>query len=46
MSTGLHTLISIFDVGFEVEGETVQLQKIVIPKIQRDYAQGRCDPEI
>ncbi len=46
MSTGLHTLIDIFDAGFEAGGEVVQLQRIVIPKIQRDYAQGRTDPEI
>lgn len=39
-------MIDIFDAGFEVDGETVRLQKIMIPKIQRDYAQGRTDPEI
>lgn len=46
MSADLHTMIDIFDADFEVDGETVRLQKIMIPKIQRDYAQGRTDPEI
>jgi len=46
MSADLHTMIDIFDADFMVGGETVRLQKIVIPKIQRDYAQGRTDPEI
>ena len=32
--------------GFKVDEETVQLRKIAIPIIQRDYAQGRIDAEV
>ena len=40
MATRLYTFMDIFDSVFEVEGqEPVKLDKIVIPKIQRDYAQ-------
>lgn len=45
MATALHTFIDIFNTDFELENETVQLKKIVIPIIQRDYAQGRTDPD-
>ena len=41
MKTALHTFADIFDTRFEADGEEVLLQKIVIPMIQRDYAQGR-----
>lgn len=41
MSASLHTLSDIFDKEFENNGELVRLKKIVIPIIQRDYAQGR-----
>lgn len=41
MGTSLHNFIDIFDSKFEVGSELVQLTKIVIPIIQRDYAQGR-----
>lgn len=45
MDTGLYTFIDIFGSEFEVEGEMVSLNRIVIPIIQRDYAQGREDDE-
>ena len=41
MGTTLHNFIDIFNSNFEVSGESIQLNKIVIPIIQRDYAQGR-----
>ncbi len=41
MKTALHTFADIFDTKFDADGEEVLLQKIVIPMIQRDYAQGR-----
>ena len=44
--TSLHTLIDIFDHEFENAGEKIQLKGIVIPIIQRDYAQGRKTPEV
>jgi hypothetical protein len=46
MGTSLNTFIEIFNTGFEVDEETVQMKKIAIPIIQRDYAQGRIDPEV
>ena len=46
MGTSLNTFIGIFDSSFVVGEETVKLRKIEIPIIQRDYAQGRLDPEI
>jgi len=45
MATTKQTFIDIFNTGFTVGGETVQLKKIIIPIIQRDYAQGRRDEE-
>lgn len=46
MGTALNTFIEIFNTGFKVNEETVQLKKIAIPIIQRDYAQGRIDAEV
>lgn len=46
MGTSLNTFIEIFNTGFVVDEETVQLKKIAIPIIQRDYAQGRVDAEV
>lgn len=46
MSTALHSFMDIFDTEFHDGQETVQLKKITIPIIQRDYAQGRQDPEV
>lgn len=44
MSATLHTFADIFEVGSD--NESVAIRKIVIPIIQRDYAQGRKDPGI
>ena len=46
MGTTLNTFIEIFNTGFEVDEKSVQLKKITIPIIQRDYAQGRMDAEV
>ncbi len=45
MNTTLHSFMDIFDSTFTDGKETVRLKKIVIPIIQRDYAQGRMDPD-
>lgn len=46
MSTTLHSFIDIFESEL-MDGDTlVRLNKIVIPLIQRDYAQGRIDKEV
>ena len=44
MSNKLCTFMNLFEAVIELEGEekkSVRPQKIIIPKIQRDYAQGR-----
>lgn len=46
MSTTLHSFIDIFETEFIDGEEKVQLKKIEIPLIQRDYAQGRQDPDV
>ena len=46
MSTTLHSFMDIFDTAFGKGNEAVQLKKIVIPIIQRDYAQGRKSPDV
>ena len=46
MATTLHSFIDIFDTTFGEGQDTVQLKKIVIPIIQRDYAQGRKGSDI
>ena len=47
MNTTLHTFMDIFTADFAIDEDTsVQLQKIVIPIIQRDYAQGRTDADV
>lgn len=54
MQTKLHTLRDIFDEEFSVkcvnegkeEVKNIKIKKIVIPIIQRDYAQGRKSTEI
>ena len=46
MNSTLHTFMDIFNTSFSCGEETVKLQKIIIPIIQRDYAQGRRNPEI
>ena len=46
MATTLHTFIDIFDSVVDSDGKEVALEKIIIPMIQRDYAQGRQDNDI
>ena len=46
MNTTLHSFMDIFETTFSDGDDTVNLQKIIIPIIQRDYAQGRRDPDI
>lgn len=46
MSTTLHSFMDIFETTIEDGDISVQLNKIVIPLIQRDYAQGRIDKDI
>ena len=46
MSTTLHSFMDIFETEFEAGEEKVQLKKIAIPLIQRDYAQGRLDGDV
>lgn len=41
----IHSFIDIFETEFDVGEKKVALNKIVIPLIQRDYAQGRLDLE-
>ncbi len=46
MNTTQHSFMDIFNTTITDNGEDVKLQKIIIPIIQRDYAQGRRDPDI
>lgn len=46
MNTTLHSFKDIFETTFKDGEEEVSLKKIIIPIIQRDYAQGRRDPDI
>lgn len=46
METTVHNFIDIFNSSFLVEENNTKLNKIVIPIIQRDYAQGRTDSDI
>lgn len=46
METESYGFIDIFDFTTRQEDEEIKLNKIVIPIIQRDYAQGRMLPEI
>ena len=46
MNTTLHSFMDIFETAFTDGQETVNLKKIIIPILQRDYAQGRVDPDI
>lgn len=46
MNTTLHSFMDIFETTFSDSDNKVDLQKIIIPIIQRDYAQGRRDPDI
>lgn len=44
--TKSYSFKEIFNNTFTVDNQEIKLSKIVIPIIQRDYAQGRMDPEI
>lgn len=46
MATTLHSFMDIFDTTFGEGQEAVQLKKIIIPIIQRDYAQGRKGSDV
>ena len=46
MNTRLYSFMDIFQLPIENEQECVQLKKIVIPIIQRDYAQGRIGTDV
>lgn len=46
MAATLHSFMDIFGATFGEKEGAVQLNKIVIPMIQRDYAQGRINPEV
>ena len=46
MATTLHSFMDIFDTRFEDGENSIQLQRIIIPIIQRDYAQGRDNPDV
>ena len=46
MATSIHTFCDIFNSTFDNNGEPIELKKIVVPIIQRDYAQGRDGVEI
>ena len=46
MESSLCTFIGIFTKEINCDGEKIRPQKIVIPIIQRDYAQGRNSLEI
>ena len=46
MNTALHSFMDIFNTDFQDGPDTVKLHRITIPIIQRDYAQGRHDPDI
>ena len=47
MATELHTFMDIFDSQYvDDNGESSTLEQIIIPMIQRDYAQGRKGAEI
>ena len=45
LATTLHSFIDIFESTFREDEKPIQLKKIIIPIIQRDYAQGRKDSE-
>ena len=46
MNTKLHSFVDIFETEFQDGQDAVRLKKIIIPIIQRDYAQGRLNPEV
>ena len=46
MNTALHSFTDIFGTTFSDGQSNVKLSRIIIPIIQRDYAQGREDPDV
>ena len=42
----LYSFKGIFNSSFSVGDDNIKITKIVIPIIQRDYAQGRLDPDV
>jgi uncharacterized protein with ParB-like and HNH nuclease domain len=44
--TKSYSFKEIFNSSFSIGDEQIKISKIVIPIIQRDYAQGRMDPDI
>ncbi len=46
MNTKLYSFMEIFQRPVENEQEAIQVKKIIIPIIQRDYAQGRLGAEV
>ena len=46
MATTLHSFMDIFDAKDGDNQGDVQVKEIIIPIIQRDYAQGRKDPDV
>ncbi|MDY5964761.1 MAG: DUF262 domain-containing protein [Peptostreptococcus porci] len=46
LATTLHSFMDIFDTTFGENIDAVQLKKIIIPIIQRDYAQGRKGSDV
>lgn len=46
MNTTMHSFMDIFNTTFSEGQDKVKLQKIIIPIIQRDYAQGRRNPDV
>lgn len=45
MDTALHSFMDIFNTEFLTDSGKILLKEITIPIIQRDYAQGRLDPD-
>ncbi len=45
MEVKQYTFKNIFDEDFKTKSDVIRLQKIIIPIIQRDYAQGRVSKE-
>ena len=46
MATALHTFMDVFDSVVDADGKEIVINKIIIPMIQRDYAQGRQGDDI
>lgn len=44
--TNSYSFKEMFESSFSIDDKNIKISKIVIPIIQRDYAQGRKDPEI